>query len=254
MSPWLAHVALFAAGLFAGGLNVIAGGGSFLTLPVLIFLGLPASVANGTNRIGILTQNVGAVWGFDRYKVLRWRWAPWTALPAAVGAVGGTWGALIVGDAAFKRVLAFLMVAISLWTLWDPLRRKRSEPGAGAEELTGGSRYALAGAFFAVGLYIGFVQAGVGFLILAVTTMAGLDLVRGNALKVLVILVATPLSLAIFAGSGRVDWPLGLTLAAGNFLGGLVGVRLTVLKGHRWVRGVVTVTVVVFALKLWFGG
>ena len=254
MSPWLAHVALFAAGLFAGGLNVVAGGGSFLTLPVLIFWGLPASVANGTNRIGILTQNVGAVWGFDRYKVLRWRWAPWTALPAAVGAVGGTWGALIVGDAAFKRVLAFLMVAISLWTLWDPLRRKRSEPGAarqGADRrqpLRAGRRLLRRRSL------IGFVQAGVGFLILAVTTMAGLDLVRGNALKVLVILVATPLSLAIFAGSGRVDRPLGLTLAAGNFLGGLVGVRLTVLKGHRWVRGVVTVTVVVFALKLWFGG
>jgi uncharacterized membrane protein YfcA len=268
MAPWLAHSALFAVGLVAGALNVVAGGGSFLTLPALIFLGLPASVANGTNRIGILTQNVGAVWGFDRYKVLRWRWATWTALPAAAGAVFGTWGALVIPDPAFKRVLAFLMVAISLWTLWDPVGRRGAASGGGPETAgddgaraaedsgaappAGARRWLLAAAFFAVGLYTGFVQAGVGFLILAATTLAGLDLVRGNALKVLVILVATPLSLAIFAGSGRVDWPLGLTLAAGNLLGGLLGVRLTVLKGHRWVKGVVTATVIVFALKLWF--
>lgn len=252
MSPWLAHPALFAVGLIAGALNVVAGGGSFLTLPVLIFLGLPASVANGTNRIGILTQNVGAVWGFDRHRVLHWRWAPWTAVPAAVGALFGTWGALVVGDVTFKRALAFLMVAISLWTLGDPLRRYAPAPGGGAETVDGGRRYALAAAFFAVGLYTGFVQAGVGFLILAATTLAGLDLVRGNALKVLVVLVATPLSLAIFAVTGRVEWLLGLTLAAGNFVGGLIGVRLTVLKGHRWVKGVVTATVIVFAIKLWF--
>jgi uncharacterized membrane protein YfcA len=253
MDPWLAHSALFAVGLVAGALNVVAGGGSFLTLPVLIFLGLPASVANGTNRIGILTQNVGAVWGFDRHRVLHWRWAPWTALPAALGAVFGTWGALAIPDPAFQRVLAFLMVAISLWTLADPVGpRGAATVGGDAAMPAGARRGLLAVAFFAVGLYTGFVQAGVGFLILAATTLAGLDLVRGNALKVLVILVATPLSLALFAGSGRVDWPLGLTLAAGNLLGGLLGVRLTVLKGHRWVRGVVTVTVIVFALKLWF--
>ncbi len=263
VSPLLAHSALLAVGLVAGALNVVAGGGSFLTLPVLIFLGLPASAANGTNRIGILTQNLGAVWGFDRYRVLRWRWAPWTALPAAAGAVFGTWAAIEIPDAAFKRVLAFLMVAISLWTLWDPVGRRRKarvaadgeEGGDGGDDregpLAGPRRWGLAAAFFAVGLYTGFVQAGVGFLILAATTLAGLDLVRGNALKVLVILVATPLSLAIFAGSGRVDWPLGLTLAAGNLLGGLLGVRLTVLKGHRWVKGVVTATVIVFAVKLW---
>ena len=252
MSPWLAYAALFAVGLVAGALNVVAGGGSFLTLPVLIFLGLPASVANGTNRIGILTQNLGAVWGFDRYQVLHWRWAPWTALPAAVEAVFGTWGAIEIPDAAFKRVLAFLMLALSLWTLWDPMRGREADRDGGAAALGGPRCWAIAAAFFAVGLYTGFVQAGVGFLILAVTTLAGLDLVRGNALKVLVILIATPLSLAIFAGTGRVDWPLGLTLAVGNLLGGLVGVRLTVLKRHRWMKGMVTATVVIFALKLWF--
>ncbi len=108
----------------------------------------------------------------------------------------------------------------------------------------------LALGFFVIGLYGGFVQAGVGFFILAVTTMAGLDLVRGNAVKVLSVLIFTTVALGIFAWEGKVHWPLGLTLAAGNVLGGLLGVRLTVLKGHAWVKGVVTVAVLVFAVKL----
>jgi uncharacterized membrane protein YfcA len=302
MPPWLEYSALFATGLVAGALNTVAGGGSFLTLPLLIFLGLPVAVANGTNRVAILVQNVGAVWGFERHKVMGWRWAPWTALPAAAGALAGTWGALVIADDTFKRVLSLLMVAVSLWTLWDPLGRRRrgaeavgeglgesaagrgaaagaddpgrARPGAPATERTGGAgasesvgarqgapsvaalagprRWGLAAAFFAVGLYGGFVQAGVGFLILAVTTLAGLDLVRGNALKVLVVLVFTPLSLALFAIDGKVDWLLGAVLAAGHLAGALIGVRLTVLKGHRWVQQVVTATVVVFAVLLWF--
>ena len=124
MPEWLGWAALFATGVAAGALNVVAGGGSFLTLPVLIFLGLPATVANATNRVGILTQNVGAVWGFHRYGVLAWRWALAAAAPAMVGAVLGTWAALEVSDEAFRKLLAFLMVAITLWSLLDRSGRR----------------------------------------------------------------------------------------------------------------------------------
>jgi hypothetical protein len=245
------HLLLFGAGLFAGVINVIAGGGSFLTLPILMFLGLPAGIANGTNRVGILLQNVAAVWSFERHKVLSWGSLWWAAAPATLGAVLGTWGALVISDQAFKRVLALLMLTLSIWTLWSPHTRK-----VGVEtELTGRSRrYRLMTglAFFVVGIYGGFVQAGVGIFILAVTSAVGLNLVRGNAVKVLTVLCFTAMSLALFAWQGRVDWVMGLTLAAGNIVGGLLGARLTVLKGHHWVRGVVTVTIVLFALKLWF--
>jgi uncharacterized membrane protein YfcA len=105
--------------------------------------------------------------------------------------------------------------------------------------------------FFVVGVYGGFVQAGVGFLILAVTTLAGLDLVRGNALKVLLVLTYIPVTLLLFGLSGKVAWGMGLALAAGNLLGGLAGVRLTVLKGHLWVKRIVTAAIVAFAIKLW---
>ncbi len=244
---WWEYASLFAVGLVSGTLNVIAGGGSFLSLPMMIFLGLPPTVANGTNRVAILAQNVGAVWSFQRHRVVEWSWLVVAGPPAVVGAVAGSWAALQVGDEAFQRVLAGLMVAFAIWALWNPLGR--SETSRGAAE--GWRRIVVIGGFFLAGAYGGFVQAGVGFLILAVTTMAGLDLVRGNALKVLLVLTYVPLTLLIFGLGGKVAWTAGLSLAAGNFLGGLLGVRLTVLKGHRWVKRVVTVAIVAFALKLW---
>jgi uncharacterized membrane protein YfcA len=246
--PWL-YPLLVLAGVVAGALNVIAGGGSFLTLPILIFMGLPATVANGTNRVGIFFQNVGAVWGFHRNRLMDWKSILWAALPASLGAVAGTVLALSIGDAAFRKVLAFLMIAVTLWTLWDPLAKKDPSSRAGSVRLP-----FLAFGFFLTGVYGGFVQAGVGFLVLAATTMAGLDLVRGNAVKVLSILAFTIVSLAIFVSQGKVLWLPGLVLALGTFLGGQLGVRFTVLKGHAWVKRVVTVTIIVFAVKLWVAG
>lgn len=254
---WVRAGALFLVGGVAGTLNVIAGGGSFLTLPVMIFLGLPPTVANGTNRVAILVQNLGATGAFQRHRIIEWGLFARVVAPALVGAGLGTWAALAIGDEAFRRALAVLMVVVALWTLWDPFGTSRGTIGSPDEERGPGRRLGTAGlaiAFFLVGLYGGFVQAGVGFLILAATTLAGLDLVRGNALKVLVILSFTPLALALFALGGKVEWGLGTALATGNLLGGFLGVHLTVLKGHAWVKRVVTGAVVVFAVLLWVRG
>jgi uncharacterized membrane protein YfcA len=250
MPDWLvpaaSWIALFAAGLAAGLINVVAGGGSFLTLPALIVLGLPATLANGTNRVAIVLQNVVAVRGFHRHRVLPWRWALAASVPAVAGAVAGTWAALRIGDEAFEKVLALLMVAISLWTLLAPGGRDPEGTPESSPWSPG-----LVVAFFAIGVYGGFVQAGVGFLLVAATTWAGLDLVRGSAVKVLAILVFTLVSLAIFASQGEIDWTAGLVLGAGSVIGGQIGVHLTVLKGHRWVKAAVTAAVIVFAVLLW---
>lgn len=236
---------LFAAGVVAGTLNVLAGGGSFLTLPLMIFLGIPAGVANGTNRVALLFQNAGAVWGFRRHRVLDVRLALRLAAPAIVGAALGSWAALQVSDFAFRRLLAILMLLMTLWTL---LRPAPGEPEPRDESEPIG--LPLLGLFFLIGLYGGFIQAGVGFLLLAGTTAAGLDLVRGNAVKVTCVLLWTVVAILVFASGGAIDWGTGVVLGAGNLIGGQLGVRLTVLKGHTWVRWFVSATIVLFALRL----
>lgn len=242
----LSYLLLFLIGCVAGTLNVLAGGGSFLTLPALVFFGLPAGVANATNRVGIVLQNVAAVWSFRRQGVHTRGALAWAALPALAGGALGAGLALVTSDELFQRILAVLMVVFAVWTLAG--RRGGGEGSAGLR----GRRLALVVAgFFGAGVYAGFVQAGVGFLILALTTAAGLDLVRGNAVKVTAILVLTVVALTIFAWQGKVDWALGLALGGGNLAGGLIGARLTVLKGHEWIRRFVVVTIVGFALKLW---
>lgn len=245
MDGLLDYLLLVAAGIVASILNVVAGGGSFLTLPILIFLGLPSVVANGTNRVGVLMQNASAIWGFHNARVLDWQWALTASVPALVGAVLGTWAALYVGDDLFRRILAIVMVVITIAMLFAP----DPHPDAAARSPRS---WLVAAGFLLIGLYGGFLQAGIGFLVLAITTWSGLDLVRGNAIKAVSVMLVTILSLVIFAVNGSIHWPMGLALAIGNTLGGFIGVRLAVTKGHRWLKGVVTATIIVFAIRLWF--
>jgi len=240
------YLLLAAVSFVASVLNVVSGGGSFLTLPVLIFLGMPAADANGTNRVGVLAQNVAAVWAFHRRGLLDWRWSLAASVPAAVGATFGAWLSLGVGDREFRHILAVLMVALTLWTVVDPLHRVRT--GSVRSPWSPGVVVGM----FVAGAYGGFVQAGVGFLLVAVTTLAGIDLVRGSAIKVFTIGVVTLIAGLVFQWHGHIEWRAALALAAGSLAGGIAGVRLTVLKGQRWLQHAVTATSISFAVLLWF--
>jgi uncharacterized protein len=243
---WVELTLLAVAGVASGALNVIAGGGSFLILPILLFVGLPAALANGTNRVGVLSQNTAGIIGFHQHGVMDWSWSLKASIPAMIGAGIGVWAALSIPDFAFRRVLSVAMVVITVWSL---LNRQRAG-GHGA--IKPPSHWLIVLGFFVVGLYGGFIQAGVGFLVLAITTYAGMDLVRGNAVKLLTVMLLTMLSLVVFAGAGQVDWPRGIALGVGNWAGATIGVRMAVLKGHKWLQQVVTVTVILFAIALWF--
>ncbi|RMF56534.1 MAG: sulfite exporter TauE/SafE family protein, partial [Calditrichaeota bacterium] len=195
---------LMLLGVFAGFLNIMAGGGSLLTLPFLIFLGLPPGTANGTNRIAILVQNILATFRFHRFDVIPKGVRLLTAVPAILGSLLGAWIAVEIDALLFKRILALIMVpVVSLMFFKKPEPREISgRPGTA--QVVG-----LALAFLGVGIYGGFIQGGIGFLIMAVLTFAGYDLVKTNALKVLVILLFTPFALAIFVARGQVDYLLG---------------------------------------------
>jgi uncharacterized membrane protein YfcA len=245
--PWQYPV-LLVCGSLAGFLNVMAGGGSLITLPLLIFLGLPAAVANGTNRVAIFFQNIFGIGGFRRQGVFPIRLALLCTLPALVGSYWGANLAVTIDDALFKRLLAGIMIGVLIFTLVDPVRRW----GHPVDGMTPLRAAFLILVFFGVGVYGGFVQAGVGFIVISGLLAYGLDLVRINAVKVIVVFSFTLIALGVFIFHGEIDYAMGLALAAGNSLGGLIATRVAVRKGHDWIKKMVSVTVFIFALKLLF--
>ena len=244
----LEYFVLVAVGTVAGFMNVTAGGGSLLTLPLLIFLGLPATVANGTNRVAILVQNISATWRFQRFEVIPKDIILTTAVPAVFGAVVGAQIAVEIDELLFKRILAVVMLLVMAAIFFKPRKNDFSV----APTFPAAKKGVLAGAFFLIGIYGGFIQGGIGFLLLLALSLAGYDLVRSNALKVLVVLIFTPFALAVFIKNGQVDYVSGLVLACGNAAGAWLATKVVVDRGHNFVRWLVMAAVVVFAVKLFF--
>lgn len=244
---WTFYALLIGAGFLAGVINTLAGSGSLITLPVLIFLGLPATVANGTNRIGVILQNIVAGLSFGRSKVLDLRGALLLSIPAVVGSIIGASIAVNLDEALMERVIGTVMV-LMLLVIW--LRPERWLQGQ-LQTLERGFTWQQALALFAIGVYGGFIQAGVGiFLLAALVLSVGYDLVRANAVKIIIILVFTFASLFVFTGNDQVHWLAGLVLGVGNMLGAWVAARMAVRRGAAWVRWVVMATVAISALYL----
>ncbi len=236
---------LLATGLVAGFINTVAGGGSAITLPVLVEI-VGASVANGTNRVAILMQNVVGATSFHRGGKVPWRFVAAVLGPTVAGAAVGAWVATLVPGEIMKRIFGLVIILVALSVLVRPSRWMRE----GESKLREPWRSL---AFFGIGLYGGFVQAGVGFLLLAGLVLGGgLGLVRGNAAKVVTILVYTPVTLLLFARAAQVDLQAGLVLGVGNMGGALVASRLAIKKGAGWIRWVLVVAATVAALRMLF--
>jgi uncharacterized membrane protein YfcA len=249
MDPHLwQYPALAVVGFVSGFLNILAGGGSLLTLPLLIFLGLPATVANATNRVGVLCQNVVAIGTFRRKGVLPMKLALLCTAPSLLGSYLGARLAVDIDERLFQRLLAGIMIGVLVIIVADPAKRLQGKEA----HITPLRLAVLLASFFFIGIYGGFVQAGVGFLIIPALLVHGFDLVRTNAVKIFVILAFTVPALAVFIWHGQVDWLLGFILAAGNASGGWVASHVAVRKGHDWIKRVVSATVLVLALKLLF--
>ncbi len=244
---------VFIVGVVAGVINTLAGGGSLITMPVLIFLGLPATVANGTNRLAITVQSVLAVAGFKRKGVSDFKSSILMSLPALIGAIIGAQLAVDVSDILFKRILAVVMILVLGLILWNPIRRGQGnvQYNEGITSLSRSRRIASMLIFFFIGVYGGFIQAGIGFLIIAVlTTMNGLNLVETNSHKVFIIGMNALFALIVFVFNSKICWPIGLALAAGNGLGGWIGSHLAVTKGEHFIKLILAICVVGMVVKL----
>lgn len=244
---------IFTVGVIAGFINTLAGGGSLLSLPILIFLGLPTSVANGTNRLAITVQSIFAVTGFKRKGVSNFKLSLLLSVPTLVGAIVGAQTAVHVSDLLFKRILAIIMLFVLGIILWNPIRRRYGtiQYNGGVINASRNRRIVLMITFFFIGIYGGFIQAGIGFMIIAVLTMmCGLNLVETNSHKVFIVGINAFFALLVFVFHNKIHWPIGLALAAGNGLGGWIGSHLSVTRGERFIRLMLTICVIAMAARL----
>ena len=238
---------IFTAGILAGFINTLAGGGSLLTLPILIFLGLPTAVANGTNRIAIVAQCAFAVAGFKKKGVSNFKLSLLLSTPAIIGAIIGAYFAVDISDVLFRRVLAVIMLLVLGLILWNP----RQDSSGSSNSLGRRQLITAMTALFFIGIYGGFIQVGVGFIIIAaLTTITKFNLVVTNSHKVFIAGIYTVFALIVFAFNDKVCWEIGLCLAAGMGLGGWIGSHWAVAKGERWIRVVLAICVVAMVIKL----
>ncbi|WP_299436232.1 sulfite exporter TauE/SafE family protein [uncultured Aquimarina sp.] len=248
MNESLLLILLAIVGFIAGVINTIAGGGSLLTLPMLIFMGLPPSVANGTNRIGIFIQTITSVAGFKSKGIQPTFFSIYLGLSALVGSLIGARIAIDIKGETFNRILAIVMLIVVLFMVFKPKVNLEDF----VERIQGKYRIASILAFFIIGIYGGFIQAGVGiFILLALTSINRMNLVKSNAVKAVVVFIYTIGALAIFAFDNQINYLYGFVLAFGNASGGWIASRWSVKKGDGIVKVFLVIMVIAMAIKLW---
>ncbi len=238
---WWEALLLVGGGLAAGTINAVAGGGSTLTVPLLVLAGVPGNQANGSNRVGILTSNAAAAASFRRLGVRGLSRAAPILAAVVVGSLVGSVAVSRLTDDAFETVFGLLMVPLIILAVRKPKAREGGR--SWSPRLT-------AVVFFGIGIYGGAVQAGVGLVLLAALTRAGFDLVTANNVKVVVNVVLTIVALPVFVVQGDVSWGPALVLAVGFTAGGWLGANVAVKGGERFIRAVMVVAALALAANL----
>lgn len=241
---WWEAVLLVAGGTFAGVINAVAGGGSTLTVPLLVLAGVPGNQANGSNRVGILTSNAASATSFRRLGVDGLAHALPILAPVVVGSLVGSLAISQLTDDAFETVFGLLMIPIVILSIRKPATPPRAVPGSTW------SRPVTLLVFLGIGIYGGAIQAGVGLVMLAALARAGYGLVTANSIKVLVTFTVTAVALPVFILQGEVVWAPALVLAAGLTVGGWLGAHVAVRGGERVIRIVMVLAAIALAGRL----
>ena len=240
------YLILFLAGFVSGAINTVAGGGSLLTLPILIFMGLPPSVANGTNRIQLIFAQFFAVCGYKSKGLFDYKLSIWLAFSAILGSIIGARIAVEVPEEFFKKILSIIMILVMINIFFK--KNKKVE-----ETITSIKRQKLSILlFFFIGLYGGFIHAGVGFLmILILCGINGFTITKANSIKVFVALFFTLFALFIFILESKINIIYGINLAIGSSLGGWITSRWSVKKSESSMKYIICIILLILALRLW---
>lgn len=246
MEELLKLLLLFFVGSVAGFINVMAGGGSAIAMPTLIFLGLSSSLANGTNRIAILIQNISGIVSFRQEKYHKFKMSLKLASFTLPGAIAGSIIAINISDTLFQKILAYVLIGIIVSLLVPRPDQMKIRDNKQYQR-----NWFIYPAMVLVGFYGGFIQAGVGFLIMAsLYHLLRLDLVHVNMHKIFIVFIYTLPALLIFFLTHNVDLKFGLTLAAGNACGAWWSAKLSVKKGEGLIRILLMVAILMMSFKL----
>ena len=242
-------VILVFVGLAAGVINTLAGGGSAFTLPVLIFLGLPPSVANGTNRIVIVIQSLIGALGYKSKGISTFPFNIYLGISASFGAVIGALIAIEIDEKLFNRILAIVIITIGVLIIAN---NKKLDSKL-IEKINGKHLFFSLIIFFFLGIYGGFLNAGIGIVIMFILNRYnGLDLVKTNATKVVLITIYSSIALIVFAYNNSINWEKGLWMSLGTIYGAWWSSRWSVKKGDKVIKIFMLIMIIIIAIKLWF--
>jgi len=240
--------ALIIGGALVGFINTLAGGGSIISLSILMYvMGLPANVANGTNRIAITLQTFTASFNFKKQEVLDWKKGLKLGVPSVIGSIVGAWIAVDIDEKVFERAMAIIMILMLGFIFYKPQIWLK-----GREELMNKSVSPfMIFIFFLIGIYGGFIHVGIGYLLLmGIVLGAGYDLVKANAIKVFIVFLYVPFSLAVFMYNDQVNYTYGFVLAIGNVIGAIIASKLAIENGAKFIRWVIVAVVALTAANV----
>jgi uncharacterized membrane protein YfcA len=234
-------------GVFVGFINTLAGSGSLITLPLLIFMGLDPNTANGTNRLALFMQSLSAVSGFKKNNVFRNKEGIYYGIPATMGAIAGAFIAVETKPQVLNYIIAILLFAMLILLLFNPQRWIKPKQ-SGEQTKPNFLKFLM---FFAIGIYAGFLHAGVGFFWIAALVLgAGYDLVKANAIKMFIIMLYMPITIIIFAINGQVNYILGGVLGIGTVIGARLAVVTSMKKGSPFIRYILLFAIFVSVASL----
>ena len=240
---------LLIVGLISGMVNTVSGGGSLLTLPILIFIGLPPNVANGTNRVVIVAQSLSGSIGYSSKGIYSYPFNIYLGISASIGAYIGAKIALNIDGEIFNKILAVIIIIVGALIFIQ----KKKLTNFVYERTTGKYLWFSMLVFFVFGIYGGFINAGIGILImLFLNRLNQMSLVKSNATKVSVVFIYSLFALLIFAYNNSIDWKMGISMATGSIFGAWFASRWSVKKGDNLIRHAVIISTAIISIKLWF--
>ncbi len=241
-------IILLICGVIAGFINTVAGGGSLLTLPILIFMGLPSNIANGTNRIAIFMQNIFSISGYKSRGVSDFKYSSWLSVSALIGSIIGAKIAININEDMFNKILSVVIIIVVLTIIYN-----KKPFNINSENISIEKKIISVIMFFFIGIYGGFIHAGVGFLILSIlSNYNGIQLSKANSIKVFVVFVYTFFALIVFIMENKINWILGINLGIGNSIGGWIASRWSYNKPDKIIKIFIIISSAIMVIKLWY--